>query len=54
MVVLVGALALAGCGVNGPLEPPPGRVAATDKTTPTPVEGQTVPHKPFVLDGILQ
>ena len=54
LVVLVGALALAGCGVNGPLEPPPGAVAPTDKTTPTPAPNAAKPHDPFILDGILR
>jgi predicted small lipoprotein YifL len=50
LVVVIAALALAGCGVNGPLEPPGGAAAAeqrADKTAPK-------THQPFVLDGLLR
>ena len=50
LVVLVSALALTGCGVNGPLEPPGGMT--TDENRPS----ATAPkhHEPFILDGILR
>jgi predicted small lipoprotein YifL len=45
------AVLLAGCGVRGPLEAPPGAVADPDATaTPAPT-GR--PAKSFVLDGLL-
>ena len=50
LIVLVGALALAGCGVNGPLEPPGG--VTTDENRPSPSTPKH--HEPFILDGILR
>ena len=50
LVVLAGALALASCGVNGPLEPPGGTAAAEQKE----VKSQPAGHAPFILDGILR
>lgn len=50
LVVLVGAFALAGCGVNGPLEPPGG--VTTDENRPSPATPKH--HEPFILDGILR
>lgn len=49
-VVAVCATALAGCGVNGPLEPP-GGVAAVEKKADAPAASKA--HKSFLLDGIL-
>jgi len=51
LIVLVGALALSGCGVNGPLEPPGGAVAAENGAA---APNKPKPHEPFILDGILQ
>jgi predicted small lipoprotein YifL len=49
----LGALALAGCGVMGPLEAPPNAANESGNATPgTP--GQPVPHKPFILDSLLR
>ena len=47
---LLAGLALAGCGVNGPLEPP-GGVAAAEKRA---AEAGPKQHEPFVLDGLLR
>ncbi|MCS0495226.1 LPS translocon maturation chaperone LptM [Ancylobacter mangrovi] len=54
-LVLGGALALGGCGVKGPLEPPPdspmghpGPDGKMPKDT-----GPIKPDKPFILDGLL-
>ena len=49
-VVAVCATALAGCGVNGPLEPP-GGVASAEQKADAPAKSK--PHKSFILDGIL-
>jgi predicted small lipoprotein YifL len=49
-MALTAALLAAGCGVNGPLEPPPG-IAADQKAAPDAPKGQ---HQPFILDGILR
>ncbi len=43
-------LVLAGCGVKGPLEPPAGVV---NKSAP-PDQSKTEPHRPFILDGLLE
>jgi predicted small lipoprotein YifL len=50
IVMALAAAMLAGCGVNGPLEPPGGPAAAEAKAA------QSAPkaHKPFVLDGLLR
>ncbi len=53
MLLLLGALGLAGCGVRGPLELPREEPAETGGATPgTP--GQPVPHKPSILDPLLR
>jgi predicted small lipoprotein YifL len=52
--LLILAVALAGCGRKGPLEPPPG--AQTEKVTTadgTEVKRPVRPNRPFVLDGLL-
>lgn len=54
-LVLSGALALGGCGVKGPLEPPPGTPLGTpgpDGKMPKDT-GPVKPDKPFFLDGLL-
>ena len=50
LVVVIAGLALAGCGVNGPLEPPGGAAAAEQKAE----KAAPKQHQPFVLDGLLQ
>lgn len=61
-VLLTLAAGLAGCGIKGPLEPPPGEpnaVTAPDQSTSpdgeTTAPAQATPkeHKPFILDGLL-
>lgn len=55
LVVLGVALALGGCGVKGPLEPPPGTALGTpgpDGKMPKDT-GPVKPNKPFILDGLL-
>ncbi|GAB4071239.1 lipoprotein [Ancylobacter sp. Lp-2] len=55
LLALGGALAMAGCGVKGPLEPPPGTALGTpgpDGKMPKDT-GPVKPNKPFILDGLL-
>jgi predicted small lipoprotein YifL len=59
-VLLLTGLALAGCGVRGPLEAPPSAKAEHEKAA-TAESGQGKPegatkkaHKPFVLDGLIR
>jgi predicted small lipoprotein YifL len=53
LLLLGGALALAGCGVRGSLEAPAAEPVDTGNATPgTP--GQAAPHKPSILDPILR
>jgi predicted small lipoprotein YifL len=51
------ALALGGCGIKGPLEPPPEVTAAQthpgDKAAKPKDTGPVKPDRPFVLDGLL-
>lgn len=54
-LALGGALALGGCGVKGPLEPPPGTALGTpgpDGKMPKDT-GLVKPKQPFILDGLL-
>lgn len=58
---LLGAsLGFAGCGVRGPLEPPPGAKAAGDAKSPEAADAgknsdaPKKPHEPFVLDPLLR
>jgi predicted small lipoprotein YifL len=54
-LILGGALALGGCGVKGPLEPPPGTALGTpgpDGKMPKDT-GPVRPKQPFILDGLL-
>ncbi|WP_371347986.1 lipoprotein [Ancylobacter sp. IITR112] len=54
-LALGGALALGGCGVKGPLEPPPGSPQAQpgpDGKVPKDT-GPVKPKTPFILDGLL-
>jgi hypothetical protein len=47
------ALLLAGCGVRGSLEKPPGVQSDSGDATPG-KPGEPVPHKPSVLDPLLR
>jgi predicted small lipoprotein YifL len=50
---VLGAFALAGCGVRGSLETPPQEKSETGGAVPgTP--GQPVPHKPSILDPLIR
>ncbi|WAC28609.1 LPS translocon maturation chaperone LptM [Ancylobacter sp. SL191] len=54
-VLMGGALALAGCGVRGPLEPPPDSALGQpgpDGKMPKDT-GPVKPNKPFILDPLL-
>ncbi|WP_018388148.1 lipoprotein [Ancylobacter sp. FA202] len=54
-LALGGALALGGCGVKGPLEPPPNSPQAQpgpDGKVPKDT-GLVKPKTPFILDGLL-
>lgn len=42
MAILAGALVLAGCGVKGPLEPPPG---TQNTASPNPLQTTVVPDR---------
>ncbi|HSI41432.1 MAG TPA: lipoprotein [Xanthobacteraceae bacterium] len=56
LLALVAALALAGCGVKGPLEPPPGATPTAEagvKSGDAPKAAPEKPNPPFVLDGLL-
>jgi predicted small lipoprotein YifL len=61
-VALIGAAAMtfAGCGIKGPLEPPPGaKAAGTAKSAESGDPGKNSdapkkPHEPFVLDPLLR
>jgi predicted small lipoprotein YifL len=59
-VAMIAALALAGCGIRGALEPPPDSQATTD-TTASADSGQgkaqnaaPKPHQGFILDGLIR
>jgi predicted small lipoprotein YifL len=64
LVLLAGALGVAGCGRRGPLEPPSPAVtttspqATTQQTAATGTAGQNQappkPDKPFILDPLLR
>lgn len=57
LAVLV-ALALAGCGVRGSLEPPPGakedKAAKADSGQGKPENATPKPHRDFILDGLIR
>ena len=60
VVLTLAALALAGCGVAGPLEAPPS-AKAENAAVASAESGQGKPegtapkaHKPFVLDGLIR
>ena len=58
--LLLAGLALAGCGVRGPLEAPPSAKAAqeaaatADSGQGQPAGATSKPHKPFILDGLIR
>jgi predicted small lipoprotein YifL len=53
--LLFGALALAGCGRKGPLEPPPSANAVVNPDTGQPEPGAAQPKsdRRFLLDGLI-
>ena len=57
---LLSALVLAGCGVKGPLEPPPGPQVTAEPTSARPLGAPPAPRtsarpdQPFALDPLLQ
>lgn len=50
VVALALIASLAACGVKGPLEPP----AGVQNESAPPDQSGTKPHRPFILDGLLQ
>ncbi|WP_029351868.1 lipoprotein [Bosea sp. 117] len=52
-LVLGAALALSGCGVKGPLEPPPSSMQPGPDGQKPKDTGIQKPDKPFILDGLL-
>ena len=52
-LALLSALLLAGCGVRGSLEKPPGVQNESNDATPG-KPGEPVPHRPSVLDPLLR
>ncbi len=55
--ILIALLALAACGRDGPLEPPPGAVASSNAgNAPAADQGATPskPHRAFVLDPLVR
>ncbi len=54
------AIGLAGCGVKGPLEPPPGAKAAGEAKLPNAADpgknsdAPPKPHESFILDPLLR
>lgn len=53
VLALVAALALAGCGRRGDLEPPIGQPLTTTPSGKKVDPGIVKPDRPFVLDGLL-
>jgi predicted small lipoprotein YifL len=58
MILLLAALALAGCGVRGSLEAPtpevPAATAEANSGQGKPEGAAPKPHKGFILDGLLR
>ncbi len=60
VVAVVMVLPLAGCGIKGSLDAPPGAKAAGTATSPTAkgtAKDSAAPkkaHRPFILDGMLR
>jgi len=52
LVVFAAMLALAGCGVRGSVEAPPG--ATADAGGPPAAPGEPKPHDSFVLDRLIR
>lgn len=53
VMTLATLLVLSGCGVRGPLEPPPGAVAERDAAATPPGSSTAKGHDGFVLDPLL-
>jgi hypothetical protein len=53
VLAVLSALILAGCGVRGSLEKPPGVQNESNDATPG-KPGEPVPHRPSVLDPLLR
>ena len=52
-LIVLGVMGLTGCGVRGSLEAPPQEKVSTGDAVPgTP--GQSVPHKPSILDPLIR
>jgi len=49
-LLVLTALGLSGCGVKGALQPP----AGVENQSGPPDQSKPTPHKPFILDGLLQ
>jgi predicted small lipoprotein YifL len=60
LTVLIATAIIAGCGVRGPLEPPPAAQAAGAAKSPEAQDpgpnsaAPEKPHEPFVLDPLLR
>ncbi|HEU0158142.1 MAG TPA: lipoprotein [Hyphomicrobiaceae bacterium] len=52
-LALLSALLLAGCGVRGSLEKPPGVQNESNDATPG-KPGEPVPHRPSILDPLIR
>ncbi len=55
LIIAVLSTLTAGCGVRGPLEPPPGAetVEGPDGTKKGPIKQEDKPHRGFILDSLL-
>ena len=59
-LVSAACLGFAGCGVKGPLEPPPGAKVAGEAKSPEAADpgknsdAPKKPHEPFILDPLLR
>jgi len=51
--LMLAAFSIAGCGVRGSLEKPPGEQAQTGDATPG-KPGEPVPHKSSILDPLIR
>ena len=52
-LIMALSLLFAGCGVRGPLEPPPGADTSVEAPGKEPIRQENKPDRPFVLDGLL-
>lgn len=53
VLALAVLVAVSGCGVKGPLEPPPGAIDDRDAASSPPGPSTEKKHEPFVLDPLL-